>query len=617
MEKQIDISSYFIGGKAENADIYREITNDLIDDHMGWRKNFMPGDKEFITESEKRTEEFQAGVAHMKEVLHELSSRLRDSLIPWDGNGRYWGHMNNETLMPAILAYNFAILWNGNNVAWEGAPATTLMEKEVGNDLVTILGLGKNGWGHIVADGTLANLEALWYAREVAQVPLAVREVCPELVEGKSEWELLNMSVKDMLDLLDKTGDKINAVKSVIKEGKFIKKIGKLLVPATMHYSWPKAVDVTGIGEDNLVTLPIDSHYRTDIEATKKIILNLAKEGTPVLGVVAVIGSTEEGSVDHVDKLVALREELRKQGIDFVIHVDAAYGGYGRTMYLDENNEFIPYEDLEKTYKKYGIFTEDNQFMDIDVYNGYKGIEDVDTVTIDPHKTGFVPYDAGGIAIKDTRMKNLVSFAAPYAFEKGEKVPVSIGLFTLEGSKPGASAAAVWAAHKVLPINVTGYGKLIARTLEGAKRFYNFVNGMEFEVNGKKIKSYAVYKPDFQMVDWVYKEEGNNSLADMNKLTELVFKYTSSSKGGPLYSLDFLTSHSIFMKETYGNAPRDFIESLGIDGAQYDKDGNLHILRGACMSAYMHDKDNFEYMKPRLKAAIQDKLQKIYDNEDM
>ena len=48
-----------------------------------------------------------------------------------------------------------------------------------------------------------------------------------------------------------------------------------------------------------------------------------------------------------------------KEGIYFYLHVDAAYGGYARTMFLDEDNNFIPYKDLKKVHKEYGVFQEE------------------------------------------------------------------------------------------------------------------------------------------------------------------------------------------------------------------------------------------------------------------
>ena len=102
----------------------------------------------------------------MNEVMNEISARMRTYSIPWH-TGRYWGHMNTETLMPSILAYNFAMLWNGNNVAYESSPATSQMEEEVGYEFADLMSY-KNGWGHIVADGSLANLEGLWYVYQIS-----------------------------------------------------------------------------------------------------------------------------------------------------------------------------------------------------------------------------------------------------------------------------------------------------------------------------------------------------------------------------------------------------------------------------------------------------------------
>ncbi|HIX01635.1 MAG TPA: tyrosine decarboxylase [Candidatus Ligilactobacillus excrementigallinarum] len=615
--KNMDLSAYFIGPKGENGELFKELTTKLIDEHIGYRQNFNSEDANSISEEEKVSEKYTNAVVNMKEVLNELSQKLRSGSIPWPTAGRYWGHMDNETLMPSLLAYNFAMLWNGNGVAWEGSPASTLMEEEVGQDLAKLNGYKDNGWGYVATDGTIANISALWMARNVASIPLAVKEVCPELVQDKTDWELLNMSVKESLDLLDKTGDKKNDVKAhSARSGKNIQVLGKWLVPSTMHYSWKKAVDITGVGEDNLVILPVDDHYRIDIEKLDKIIRENVDKQIPILGIVGVVGSTEEGAIDHIDQIVKLREKYRKEGVDFFIHVDAAYGGYGRTIYMDENNEFMPYEKLKDKFNEYGIFTENNQFLNKDVYNAYKAIADSDSVTIDPHKMGYVPYDAGGLAIADTRLKNTLTYVAPYAFQEGVAVPASIGQFTLEGSKSVGSAASVWVANRILPLNISGYGRLVARTLFAARKFNDMVDGMKFEINGKTIISHAVYEPDFNMVDWVYKIEGNDSLKDMNALTTAMYEHTSS-KVGNLYNLKLVTSASTFDKNIYGDAPVKFIESLGIDKNDYDREGNLEILRASCMTPWVYDEESFDYWAPRIKEAMKETLEQIAEEDDI
>lgn len=190
---------------------------------------------------------------------------------------------------------------------------------------------------------------------------------------------------------------------------------------------------------------------------------------------VAVVGTTEEGQVDSVDKIVQLRERLKDEGIYFYLHVDAAYGGYARSLFLNEAGEFVPYASLAEFFEEHHVFHH-CVTIDKEVYEGFRAISEADSVTIDPHKMGYVPYAAGGIVIKHKNMRNIISYFAPYVFEKSVKAPDMLGAYILEGSKAGATAAAVWTAHRVLPLNVTGYGQLIGASIEAAQRFREFLD---------------------------------------------------------------------------------------------------------------------------------------------
>ncbi|AIM25591.1 tyrosine decarboxylase [Melissococcus plutonius] len=619
LPKDLNLHALFIGDKAENGDLYKKLLNDLVDEHLGWRQNYMPQDTPVITPEEQSSENFENTVNHMKNVLAEISSRLRTDSVPWHSAGRYWGHMNSETLMPAILAYNFAILWNGNNVAYESSPATSQMEEEVGLEFAQLMSY-KNGWGHIVADGSIANLEGLWYARNIKSLPLAMKEVTPELVSDKDEWALMNMSTEEILDRLEKVPDKIEEIKThSARSGKNLEKLGKWLVPQTKHYSWLKAADIIGIGLDQVVSVPVDHNYRMDIKELERIIRELADQKIPILGVVGVVGSTEEGAVDEIDKIaihdinrtVNLREKLAKDNIYFYLHVDAAYGGYGRAIFLDENNNFIPYNNLKDVYYENGVFTDKGDHISEEVYYDYKAIEEAESVTIDPHKMGYIPYSAGGIVIKDIRMRDVISYFATYVFEKGADIPALLGTYILEGSKAGATAASVWAAHRVLPLNISGYGKLIGSAIEGAQRFYHFLDDLSFNINGKEIEVHPLTFPDFNMVDYVFKEKGNDDLVAMNKLNHDVYDYSSYVKGS-IYSNGFLTSHTDFAIPDYGNSPLKFVNNLGFSNEEWQRAGKVTILRASVMSPYMNQEETFNEYKEKIKVAIQEKLEKIY-----
>ncbi|MBX4213722.1 tyrosine decarboxylase [Enterococcus faecium] len=608
------LNALFIGDKAENGQIYKALLNELVDEHLGWRQNYMPQDMPIITPEEKSSASFEHTVNKTKDVLSEISARMRTHSVPWHNAGRYWGHMNSETLMPSLLAYNFAMLWNGNNVAYESSPATSQMEEEVGMEFAKLMSY-KDGWGHIVADGSLANLEGLWYARNIKSLPLAMKEVTPELVAGKSDWELMNLSTEEIMNLLDSVPEKIDEIKAhSARSGKHLEKLGKWLVPQTKHYSWLKAADIIGIGLDQVIPVPVDHNYRMDINELEKIVRGLAAEKTPILGVVGVVGSTEEGAIDGIDKIVALRRVLEKDGIYFYLHVDAAYGGYGRAIFLDEDNNFIPFEDLKDVHYKYNVFTENKDYILEEVHSAYKAIEEAESVTIDPHKMGYVPYSAGGIVIKDIRMRDVISYFATYVFEKGADIPALLGAYILEGSKAGATAASVWAAHHVLPLNVTGYGKLMGASIEGAHRFYNFLNDLSFKVGDKEIEVHPLTYPDFNMVDYVFKEKGNDDLVAMNKLNHDVYDYSSYVKGS-IYGNEFLTSHTDFAIPDYGNSPLQFVNQLGFSDEEWNRAGKVTVLRASVMTPYMNKEEHFEEYAEKIKAALQEKLEKIYADQ--
>ncbi|MEH7459737.1 tyrosine decarboxylase, partial [Bacillus sp. JJ1127] len=504
----INLKALFLGDKGENADLFKELLIKLVDEHVGWRQNYQPQDLPVITPQDKSSKSFQETADHIRSVMNVLSSKLRTNSLPWHSAGRFWGHMNSETLMPAIIAYTAAMLWNGNNVAYESSPGTSQMEEEVGHEFATLMGYKKEkSWGHICADGSIANLEGLWYARNMKSLPLAVKEVVPKFVEGKTEWELLNMSTEEILDILNQIPEKIDEIKAhSARSGHHLQKLGRWLIPQTKHYSWLKAADIIGIGLDCVEAIEVDHHYRMNIDKLEEKIRELTAENIPILGVVGVIGTTEEGQVDRIDKIVTLREKLMKEGIYFYIHIDAAYGGYARSIFLDENNTFIDYDKIDKIYKKYNIFTGNNEWLSKDIYNSFKAMSQVETITIDPHKMGYIPYSAGGIVVKDIRMRDVISYFATYVFEKGADIPALLGAYILEGSKAGATAAAVWTAHKVLPLNVTGYGKLLGASIEGAYLFYHFLKDKKFKVGDKTIYVYPLTKPDFNMVDYVFNE---------------------------------------------------------------------------------------------------------------
>ena len=112
----------------------------------------------------------------MARAVDATSKMLGKHSIPF-WNPRYQAHMCMDMSMPALLGYFATMLFNPNNVAFEASPFTTQIEVEVGKQLSTMFGyevnegdpLKPSAWGHITCDGTVANLESIWYVP--TQVP--------------------------------------------------------------------------------------------------------------------------------------------------------------------------------------------------------------------------------------------------------------------------------------------------------------------------------------------------------------------------------------------------------------------------------------------------------------
>ena len=129
-QEDLHVKALFLGPRSENRDYFKNTLNFLMDEHMHWRRDFHPEDPEISSHKEIRSENYQATQDKITDALLELSAKLKQTSMPWF-SARYLGHMNTDTLMVANLAYMATILYNPNNCAYEGSPATTPMEIEV------------------------------------------------------------------------------------------------------------------------------------------------------------------------------------------------------------------------------------------------------------------------------------------------------------------------------------------------------------------------------------------------------------------------------------------------------------------------------------------------------
>jgi glutamate/tyrosine decarboxylase-like PLP-dependent enzyme len=133
--------------------------------------------------------------------------------------------------------------------------------------------------------------------------------------------------------------------------------------------------------------------------------------------IVVTLGTTATGAVDPLNEVLALREKY-----SFRIHVDAAYGGY---FALASN-------------------------LGIEATAAYKAIGRADSIVVDPHKHGLQPYGCGCVLFADPTVGRFYKHDSPYTyFTSGE---LHLGEITLECSRAGSAAVALWSTQRLFPL---------------------------------------------------------------------------------------------------------------------------------------------------------------------
>jgi glutamate/tyrosine decarboxylase-like PLP-dependent enzyme len=612
-EAPLDRASVFLGPKGENAAVFEQMLLEAFRDHVFWRRNFHPEDGFHVTEAEKLDPAYQRSISTLSQELMGLLGELKAG-VPFF-SPRYVGHMTSDLTMAGLIGYFATMLYNPNNVAAEASPVTTRMELEVAAQLATMIGYDPDRhWGHLTSGGTVANYEALWVARNVKYLPVAVLWTAREmgiagltvaLPDGSEAslnelglWELLNIEPAAALDLADRfraaVGDAYRAVHALARhslEGLGFQEFGRrlaegfgdalapavVLVPSTAHYSWEKICRTLGIGGRQLVHVPVDRRFRMDPDALEATLRSLAERRQPVIACVSVVGTTEESAVDRLDLIADLRERAaRELGLGFFLHADAAWGGYAAAITRGPDGRRRSYEEALRDYAP-EVWPEEG------VYRGLCAMERTDSVTIDPHKLGFVPYPAGAISFRDRRSRDLVAVEAPYIFHRGTSEWGYIGRFIMEGSKPGAAAASVWMSHKVMPLDARGYGRLIGETARGALILHRRLAAGDWG----PFRLVPLPSPDLNLVCFALGHASLRSLEETNAFVGRVYGAMSVNDAHSARSLDYFVTKTELRQPEYGESAIPLVEALGFDRDDYLRAGALAVIRCTVMDPFL------------------------------
>jgi glutamate/tyrosine decarboxylase-like PLP-dependent enzyme len=297
-----------------------------------------------------------ANLEAMAAVLDTVAHRLGDN-YPYF-HPLYAGQMLKPPHPVARAAYALAMSINPNNHARDGGRASSEMEMEAVRGIAQMFGWSEF-LGHLASSGTIASLEALWVAGQLAP--------------GK-----------------------------------------RIVASEQAHYTHRRISSVLRLEYSDIAA---DNSGRMNLEALEDE-LRKGDVGT----VVVTLGTTAIGAVDPLPEILALKARY-----GFRIHVDAAYGGYFRLIA----------DELEEP-----------------VRNAYLATADADSLVIDPHKHGLQPYGCGCILFRDPAVGRFYKHESPYTyFTSGQ---LHLGEISLECSRAGAAAVALWATQKLLPLTPGG-----------------------------------------------------------------------------------------------------------------------------------------------------------------
>jgi glutamate/tyrosine decarboxylase-like PLP-dependent enzyme len=253
---------------------------------------------------------------------------------------------------------------------------------------------------------------------------------------------------------------------------------GRLIAAsAQAHYTHERLTKVLGIP---FRTVPTDRNGKMDIGALREL-LDQGLVGT----VVATIGTTATGATDPLPGILRLQSQY-----GFRIHADTAYGGY-----------FTLAGNLAPATRE--------------VYNR---LPEVDSIVVDPHKHGMQPYGCGCVLFRDPSVGQYYKHDSPYTYFSSDEL--HLGEISLECSRPGASAVALWATQKLVP-PVPG-GEL-AGTLEKGRE----AALMLFRKLERDDRFITAFAPELDILIWA---PNGSSVSEISHRSRQLFRETGRNQ---------------------------------------------------------------------------------------
>lgn len=281
------------------------------------------------------------------------------------------------------------------------------------------------------------------------------------------------------------------------------------------HYTHKRMCEVIGA---RMIEVAVDGRGRMDMDDLR------AKLKTGDVGtVVMTSGTTALGTVDPIDQAVELRREF-----DFRIHVDGAYGGFFKLLT----------NGVEQT--------EVSSTLDAEAASAFRAIADSDSVVVDPHKHGLQPYGCGSVLFRDPAVGRFYKHDSPYTYFTSNEL--HLGEISLECSRAGAAAAALWATLKCFPLEADkGLGAILRKTRAAALRWAKLIEESD--------RLRLVLPPQLDIINFYAVTDGLKASA-ISALTHNVFESLMNDSVHPVYLAKFnarpnlLTGHQDLIWDT-------------------------------------------------------------------
>ncbi|UOF01528.1 pyridoxal phosphate-dependent decarboxylase family protein [Bdellovibrio reynosensis] len=559
------LKGLFLGPQAENREWVAEQISQLLKSWFEWRQNSFPKDGWAISRDDMQSAEYLSRRKNTEETLKYLTTRFEAEIPKF--SPRYIGHMFSEMSLPALFGHILTLLHNPNNISGESSKVGVFIEDEAIQALSKMIGYPQ-GSGHFTSGGTIANFEAVYRARSrcyswlSAGLASGITSAFSSSVMGWHQYDNSKVCREEALKFNPLEGNPFEVSQRIFKHthNAFLGPV--LLVPEHKHYSWVKAANVFGLGAESFWSVRLDNEGRMDVKDLANQILKAEQEDRPILMAVSVLGTTELGMIDPIHKVQEVLDSYRaSKGWHIWHHIDAAYGGFFCSLLGQD-------------------ITVSNA-LSTESLKALSAVATTTSLTIDPHKLGYVPYSSGAFLTSNPRDYFQNPFGAPYVDFKAQQAHTDKGPFTLEGSRSATGAVATWMTANCIGLSQEGYGKIIARTIQLKSEFEK---SLKEEVRHLRVAP----STDTNLIGFCLAAPGE-TLSKSNARTLEAFKNFHENKDQV-----FFVSKTKINKKSYELYINDFVNSWE---GQVDSD-ELVLIRLCIMNPFFKTKEmKVDYQK--------------------